>query len=99
MAERRARGTDPPASPSRAAGPVPRPHTDSGQPTPVGRIYIGTSAFSEPGWRGRFYPPDLSPEGMLTYYAEHLAAVELNYHRLKPVGYVATESRNGAEAR
>jgi hypothetical protein len=23
----------------------------------------------------------------------------LNYHRLKPVGYVATESRNGAEAR
>ncbi len=44
----------------------------------MGRIYIGTSAFSEPGWRGRFYPPDLSPEGMLTYYAEHLAAVEIN---------------------
>ncbi len=44
----------------------------------MGHIYIGTSAFSEPGWRGRFYPADLPPDRMLAHYAGRLPAVEIN---------------------
>jgi uncharacterized protein YecE (DUF72 family) len=44
----------------------------------VGHIYVGTSAFSEPGWRGGFYPPGLPAERMLAYYAQRLDAVEVN---------------------
>jgi uncharacterized protein YecE (DUF72 family) len=42
------------------------------------RIYIGTSGFSYPPWRGSFYPEKLPTTKMLSYYAERLDAVEIN---------------------
>lgn len=43
-----------------------------------GRLRVGTSGFAYPGWRPRFYPPDLSPSRFLEHYAARLDAVELN---------------------
>jgi uncharacterized protein YecE (DUF72 family) len=40
--------------------------------------YVGTSGWSYKEWKGSFYPPDLPADGMLTYYAERLPAVEVN---------------------
>jgi uncharacterized protein YecE (DUF72 family) len=42
------------------------------------RVLIGTSGFSYPAWRGGFYPEKMPPAKMLAYYAERLAAVEIN---------------------
>jgi len=42
------------------------------------RIYIGTSGFSYPPWRGSFYPEKLPAAKMLAYYAERLDSVEIN---------------------
>ncbi len=42
------------------------------------RIRIGTSGWSYPAWRGRFYPPDLPPRRMLAAYAARLPVVEVN---------------------
>lgn len=44
-----------------------------------GRIYVGTSGFSYPHWRGLFYPPGLSTRGELSFLASRFAAVELNH--------------------
>ena len=47
-------------------------------------ILAGTSGFSYKEWKGRFYPEDLSADGMLPYYAGRLPAVEINntFYRL-----------------
>jgi uncharacterized protein YecE (DUF72 family) len=42
------------------------------------QILIGTSGFSYPAWRGGFYPEKMPADKMLAYYAERLAAVEIN---------------------
>jgi uncharacterized protein YecE (DUF72 family) len=42
------------------------------------QISIGTSGFSYPAWRGGFYPEKMPTTKMLAYYAERLAAVEIN---------------------
>lgn len=42
------------------------------------RVFVGTSGFSYDEWRGTFYPTELRADGMLAYYAERLATVELN---------------------
>ncbi len=42
------------------------------------RLLIGTSGFSYPEWRGRFYPPGLAERDMLRSYAEQLQTVEIN---------------------
>jgi uncharacterized protein YecE (DUF72 family) len=49
-------------------------------------LYAGTSGFSYPGWKGKFYPATLSGSRMLAYYAERLNAVELNgsFYRTPP---------------
>jgi uncharacterized protein YecE (DUF72 family) len=39
---------------------------------------MGTSGFSYPAWKGRFYPAELRPTEMLRYYAERLSTVEIN---------------------
>ncbi len=44
----------------------------------AGRIRVGTSGFSYPGWVGSFYPPGTRREQMLARYAERLPAVEVN---------------------
>jgi uncharacterized protein YecE (DUF72 family) len=49
-------------------------------------VYAGTSGFSYAGWKGVFYPANLSGSKMLAYYAERLNGVELNgsFYRTPP---------------
>lgn len=49
-------------------------------------IYIGTSGWHYPHWRGPFYPEKLSAAKMLDFYARHFDTVELNntFYRLAP---------------
>ncbi len=42
-------------------------------------IWIGTSGFQYPEWKGKFYPEDLSAAKMLAYYAERFPTTESNY--------------------
>lgn len=42
-------------------------------------IFIGTSGFQYPEWRGTFYPEPFSTEKMLPYYAERFNTTEINY--------------------
>lgn len=42
------------------------------------KYHVGTSGFSYKEWKGKFYPSDIKPGDMLSYYAEHLSAVEIN---------------------
>lgn len=42
-------------------------------------IYVGTSGYNYPEWKGSFYPPDLAAPKMLPYYAERFSTVEVNY--------------------
>src|SRR3972149_11461367 len=46
-------------------------------------LRIGTSGYSYKEWKGTFYPEDLKPADMLSFYAERLGTVEINntfYH-------------------
>lgn len=43
------------------------------------RLWVGTSGYNYPEWRGSFYPRKLPAAKMLPYYAEHFATVEINY--------------------
>ena len=43
------------------------------------RVLVGTSGYNYPAWKGPFYPPKLPASGMLSYYAERLPTVEINY--------------------
>ncbi len=47
-------------------------------PASVPGLYVGTSGFSYPTWRGAFYPEKARPADFLRLYAEHLPSVELN---------------------
>jgi uncharacterized protein YecE (DUF72 family) len=42
-------------------------------------IWIGTSGFQYPEWKGLFYPDGLSAKKMLGYYAKHFPTTESNY--------------------
>lgn len=39
---------------------------------------LGTSGWSYPEWKGRFYPEDLSQRKWLPFYAEHFNTIEIN---------------------
>jgi uncharacterized protein YecE (DUF72 family) len=41
-------------------------------------IWVGTSGYSYPEWKGRFYPESLPAAKMLPYYAERFSTVEIN---------------------
>jgi uncharacterized protein YecE (DUF72 family) len=41
-------------------------------------LYVGTSGFSYPSWKGGFYPGDARPAEFLRLYAARLPSVELN---------------------
>jgi len=41
-------------------------------------IWVGTSGYNYPEWRGSFYPPKLATTKMLPFYAEHFDTVEIN---------------------
>ena len=55
---------------------VPRPDPPASEA--AGRLHIGTSGFSYPDWRPRFYPVGTTPSRFLREYAARLDAVELN---------------------
>jgi uncharacterized protein YecE (DUF72 family) len=42
-------------------------------------IWVGTSGFQYPEWRGIFFPDKISPAKMLAFYAEHFPTTEINY--------------------
>ena len=42
-------------------------------------IWVGTSGYNYPEWRGSFYPEKLATAKMLPFYAERFATVEINY--------------------
>lgn len=42
-------------------------------------IWIGTSGFQYPEWKGKFYPREMSVGAMLPFYAERFQTTEINY--------------------
>ena len=42
-------------------------------------IWVGTSGYNYPEWKGSFYPQTLPAGKMLPYYAERFPTVEINY--------------------
>lgn len=42
------------------------------------RLLTGTSGYAYKEWKGGLYPEELAPSGMLRYYSERFAAVEIN---------------------
>jgi uncharacterized protein YecE (DUF72 family) len=40
--------------------------------------HLGTSGWSYPGWKGKFYPAALPSSEWLSFYAEHFTTVEIN---------------------
>jgi len=43
------------------------------------RMWVGTSGYNYPEWKGNFYPQKLPAAKMLPYYAERFTTVEINY--------------------
>lgn len=41
-------------------------------------LWVGTSGYNYPEWRGTFYPPKFAATKMLPFYAEHFTTVEIN---------------------
>ena len=42
-------------------------------------VWVGTSGYNYPEWKGTFYPAALPASKMLPYYAERFSTVEINY--------------------
>jgi uncharacterized protein YecE (DUF72 family) len=42
-------------------------------------VWVGTSGYNYPEWKGSFYPADLAAKKMLPYYAARFPTVEINY--------------------
>jgi uncharacterized protein YecE (DUF72 family) len=42
-------------------------------------VWVGTSGYNYPEWKGSFYPETLPAAKMLPYYAERFPSVEINY--------------------
>ncbi|MGH7766611.1 MAG: DUF72 domain-containing protein [Candidatus Binatia bacterium] len=42
------------------------------------KVWVGTSGYNYPEWKGTFYPADLAVAKMLSYYAERFSTVEIN---------------------
>jgi uncharacterized protein YecE (DUF72 family) len=75
----------PAARKAEAAGGARKPPARETTPaTGTERVLAGTSGFSYPAWRGRFYPEDLPARQMLAFYAGELGTVEINntFYRL-----------------
>lgn len=43
------------------------------------QVYVGTSGYNYPEWRGHFYPETLAAKAMFGFYAERFGTVEINY--------------------
>ncbi len=63
------------------------------------RIHIGTSGWSYPHWKGPFYPPDMTGDEMLGYYAGRFETVEINnsFYRLPEAQTLASWARQVPE--
>jgi uncharacterized protein YecE (DUF72 family) len=63
------------------------------------QLLAGTSGFSYKEWLGKFYPEKLPGEGMLRYYAERLATVEINntFYRMPDEATLARWAREVPE--
>lgn len=50
-------------------------------------LYVGTSGYSYPKWKGKLYPKGLPANQMLRYYGERFRAVEINntFYRMPTV--------------
>lgn len=46
---------------------------------PPTTLWVGTSGYAYPEWKGAFYPADLSSKNMLRFYAERFLTTELNH--------------------
>src|SRR5574341_1236261 len=57
----------------------------------MNKIFIGTSGFSYPEWKGSFYPQDLPAKKYLSYYASHFRTTEINntFYRMPNLKTVA----------
>ncbi|NLG77784.1 MAG: DUF72 domain-containing protein [Xanthomonadaceae bacterium] len=42
-------------------------------------IWVGTSGYNYPEWKGTFYPEKIAAANMLRYYAQRFPTVEINY--------------------
>jgi uncharacterized protein YecE (DUF72 family) len=52
----------------------------------MSKLFVGTSGFSYPHWRGHFYPQDLAKSEWLLYYKKYFDTVEINatfYRQIK----------------
>lgn len=56
------------------------------------QFHVGTSGYSYPKWKGSFYPQKLPQKEMLSYYAEHFTAVEINgtFYKMPSKGDLAS---------
>jgi uncharacterized protein YecE (DUF72 family) len=43
------------------------------------KLWVGTSGYNYPEWKGTFYPQKMPAAKMLPYYAQHFQTVEINY--------------------
>jgi uncharacterized protein YecE (DUF72 family) len=59
-------------------------------------IWVGTSGYNYPEWKGTFYPPDLAAAKMLPYYAARFASVEINYTFYRTPNQKTLEGWNAA---
>ena len=63
-------------------------------------LWVGTSGYNYPEWKGSFYPEKMPPEEMLPYYAERFPTVEINntFYRMPNEKAVARLERGDARA-
>jgi uncharacterized protein YecE (DUF72 family) len=59
-------------------------------------IWIGTSGYNYPEWKGSFYPEKLPASEMLPYYASRFSTVEINYTYYRMPNAKTIESWNRA---
>lgn len=47
-------------------------------------VFVGTSGYSYPEWKGTFYPAKMPPKQMLGFYGTHFRTVEINNTFYRP---------------
>jgi uncharacterized protein YecE (DUF72 family) len=54
-------------------------------------LFVGTSGYSYPQWKGSFYPEDLPTKQMLCYYGQQFRTVEINntFYRMPKASVLA----------
>ena len=64
-----------------------------------GHLYVGTSGFAYSAWRGSLYTLQTRPEEMLSAYAEHFGAVEIDasFHRFPSEAVLSEWARRTPE--